>query len=114
MLLVVAVLLSVFILDDPWNWAVVALGGTLEAAESWLYVRWSKRRRAVVGVEALIGTRALVVSDCRPHGQVRIAGELWGARCPGGSVAGEAVVVRAIDGLTLLVERPLDISSGTE
>jgi membrane protein implicated in regulation of membrane protease activity len=104
MLLVVALLLAVFVLDEPWSWAVVAVGGALEAVESWLYIRWSQRRRPQVGVEALIGKHAVVTAECRPEGQVRVAGELWQACCEAGAAAGDEVVVRAVDGLSLVVE----------
>ncbi len=104
MLLIVSLLLAVFVLEEPWSWAAVVVGVTLELGESWFYVRWSQRRRPHVGVEALVGRQAVVASDCRPEGQVRVAGELWRARCEEGASAGEAVVVRAVEGLTLAVE----------
>jgi membrane protein implicated in regulation of membrane protease activity len=104
MLLVVALLLAIFVLDEPLSWVVVVVGGTLEVAESWLYIRWSQRRRPDVGVEALIGRRAIVAADCRPYGQVRVAGELWQARCAAGAAAGDEVLIRSVDGLTLVVE----------
>ena len=104
MLLVLSLLLAIFVLDEPWSWIVVVAGGTLELGESWLYVWWSQRRRPAVGVEALVGRQAVVASDCRPEGQVRVAGELWGARCDEGASAGETVVVADVDGLTLVVE----------
>lgn len=104
MLFVAALLLAIFVLDEPWTWIAVAVGGTLEVVESWLFVRWSQRRRPHVGVEALVGRRAIAASDCRPDGQVRIAGELWQARCDAGVAAGAELVVREVDGLTLVVE----------
>ena len=104
MLLVVALLVAVFVLDEPWTWIAVGLGAAWEIAETTLIVRWSKRRTAVVGVEALVGQRALVAADCRPVGQVRVVGELWQARCDVGADVGDEVVVRALDGLTLVVE----------
>ena len=104
MLLVVAILLAVFVLEEPWTWIVVLAGATFEVGEATLFVRWSKRRRAVVGVEALIGQRALVAAECRPVGQVRLVGELWQARCVPGADVGDEVIVRALDGLTLVVE----------
>lgn len=104
MLLVVAILLAIFVLEEPWSWVAVAGAGVLELAEAWLLVRWSQRRRSVVGAEALVGRLAVVSADCMPTGQVRVAGELWQARCPGGAAAGDEVVVRGLDGLTLLVE----------
>ena len=105
MLLIVAILLAVFVLDEPWTWVAVLAGATYELVETTLIVRWSKRRRAVVGAEALIGQRALVAADCRPVGQVRLVGELWQARCDPGADVGDEVIVRALDGLTLVVER---------
>jgi membrane protein implicated in regulation of membrane protease activity len=104
MALAVAILLAVFVLEEPWTWVAVALGATIEVAESAGLIWWSKRRRAQVGAETLLGRRAVVSADCIPIGQVRVAGELWQARCAGGAGVGEEVVIRAIDGLTLVVE----------
>jgi membrane protein implicated in regulation of membrane protease activity len=103
-ILLVSLLLGIFVLEEPWNWVVVALGATLEIAETALFVWWSKRRKAAVGTETLVGRRAVVSVDCRPHGQVRVAGEIWQARCAAGADVGEAVVVREVKGLTLVVE----------
>jgi membrane-bound serine protease (ClpP class) len=102
--LVVALLLAFFVLDEPWSWLVVALGAGWELAETILIVRWSQRRRSVVGAEALVGQRGVAAGDCMPEGQVRITGELWRARCAGGVSAGDEVVVREVDGLTLVVD----------
>jgi membrane protein implicated in regulation of membrane protease activity len=102
--LAVAVLLAVFVLPSPWGVAAVAGAFVLEVAEAWLFVRLSRRRRARVGAEALIGATAQVVVPCRPVGQVRVHGELWQARCDAGADAGETVRVTALEGLTLLVE----------
>jgi membrane protein implicated in regulation of membrane protease activity len=102
--LVVALALAILVLDEPWNWVVVGLGATWELAETTLLVRWSQRRRSVVGAEALVGQRAVVAADCMPVGQVRVAGELWQARCEAGAGVGNEVVVRAVEGLTLVVE----------
>jgi membrane protein implicated in regulation of membrane protease activity len=104
MALAVGILLAVFVLDEPWTWVAVALGGTIELAETGGLIWWSKRRRAEVGAETLLGRRAVVSADCMPVGQVRVAGELWQARCAGGAGVGDEVVIRAIDGLTLIVE----------
>lgn len=102
--LLVAILLAIFVLDEPWDWIVLGLGGAWELAETTLLVRWSQRRRAVVGAETLVGRRAIVATACMPEGQVRVAGELWRAHCRAGAAAGDAVVVREVDGLTLVVE----------
>jgi membrane-bound serine protease (ClpP class) len=102
--LLVGLLLALFVLDEPWSWLAVAVGGLWEIAETVLLIRWSQRRRAVVGAEALVGRRAVVAVDCMPEGQVRVAGELWRARCEGGASVGDEVVVREVDGLTLVVD----------
>ena len=97
MALVVAVLLAVFVLDEPWSYVAVAGGGAIELGEAWFWWRWSHRRRPSVGVEALVGLTGEMTDD----DWVRVNGELWRAR--GGS-AGDRVRVRAVDGLTLDVE----------
>ncbi len=102
--LVVALALAILVLDEPWSWIVVGLGATWEIAETTLFVRWSQRRRSVVGAEALVGRRAVVSADCMPEGQVRVAGELWQAHCEAGAGVGDEVVVRAVEGLRLVVE----------
>ncbi len=101
-----AILLAVFVLEEPWSWVAVALGATVEAAEAALLIWWSKRRRVAVGAETLVGRKAIVSVACRPYGQVRVAGEIWQARCDPGADVGEAVVVREVDGLTLVVDAP--------
>jgi membrane protein implicated in regulation of membrane protease activity len=100
MLLLGGILLAVFVVPWPWGIATVLGGGVLDIAESLVLLRWSKRRRSPVGVDALLGQTAVVANPA----QVRIAGELWEARSGRVLVAGERVKVRAIEGLTLVVE----------
>ena len=102
--LLVALALAILVLDEPWSWVVVGLGAAWEIAETTAIVRWSQRRRSVVGAEALVGRQAVVAADCMPQGQVRVAGELWQAYCAVGAGVGDDVVVRAVDGLRLVVE----------
>lgn len=104
MALAVAIVLAVFVLEEPWTWVAVGVGATIELAETGGLIWWSKRRRAEVGAETLLGRRAVVSAECMPNGQVRVAGEIWQARCAGGAGIGDEVVIRAIDGLTLVVE----------
>jgi membrane protein implicated in regulation of membrane protease activity len=104
MLLLGAILLAIFILPSPWGIVAVISGGLLDVGESLVLLKWSRRRRAVTGAEALVGQTAVVVTPCRPLGQVRIAGEIWAARSESGADPGDEVVVRAVDGLTLLVD----------
>ncbi len=104
MILALSILLAVFVLEEPWNWVAVAFGASFELAESGFLIWWSKRRRVAVGAETLVGRRAVVSVDCMPEGQVKVAGEIWRARCDTGAGVGAAVVVREVRGLMLVVE----------
>jgi membrane protein implicated in regulation of membrane protease activity len=99
----IAILLALFLLPSPWGVVTVAAAVVFEVGEAAFWVWVSRRRRAQVGAEALIGATAQVVEPCRPEGLVRIHGELWRARCNAGADAGETVRVVALDGLTLVV-----------
>lgn len=89
----------------PWGIVVLAAAAALDAGESLFWLWLSRRRRAAVGAEALVGRTAVVVRACRPLGQVRLDGELWQARCLEGADEGEEVRVTGLERLTLLVER---------
>jgi membrane-bound serine protease (ClpP class) len=103
-LFLVGVLLAVFVLPQPWGLVAIAVGAALDIAETGGFLWWSGRRKALVGVEALVGRRGVAVGDLRPEGQVRVGGEIWKARCEGYCEAQTEVVVRGVDGLTLVVE----------
>jgi membrane protein implicated in regulation of membrane protease activity len=103
-LFAIAVLLAIFVLPAPWGFVAVAVGAALDLSETGLFLWWSKRRRALVGIETLVGKRGVAVGDLWPEGQVKVDGEIWNARCEGGCDTGAAVVVRNIDGLTLDVD----------
>jgi len=104
-LFVVAVILAVFVIPQPWGLVLVGVAAVVEIGETFFWIWLSQRRRAKVGAETLIGAVAEVVSACRPDGQVRVQGELWRARCDEGADRGETVRVVDRDGLTLRVER---------
>jgi membrane-bound serine protease (ClpP class) len=99
-LLLGGILLAVFVVPWPWGIVTVAAGGLLDIGESLAFVKWSRRRRSPVGAEALVGQTAVVATAT----QVRVAGELWEARSDAPLRMGDQVVVRAVDGLTLVVE----------
>lgn len=104
MSLLIAILLAVFVLPSPWGFVAIAAAGLLDTGETYLWFRWSRRRRAAVGAEALAGKTGVAATDLWPEGQVKVEGELWRARCEGGVDAGSRVVVTGIEGLTLTVE----------
>jgi membrane protein implicated in regulation of membrane protease activity len=103
-LFLIALALAIFVLPSPWGIAAVAAGGLLDIGETILFIRWSKRREATVGVGTLVGKHGVAVTDLWPEGQVKVDGEIWRARCDGGCDSGTAVVVRSVEGLTLLVD----------
>jgi membrane-bound serine protease (ClpP class) len=103
-LLVVAIVLAIFFLPQPWGIVAVVAAGVVEAAESLALLRWSKRRRTRVGVETLVGRTAIAVGRLAPRGQVKIGGELWEACSDRPVEGGTEVVVKGIEGLTLVVE----------
>ena len=105
MTVVVAILLAIFVLPSPWGLVAIVVAAVIEIGESWFWIRYTRRRRAVTGAEGLIGAEAVVVEACRPDGRVRVQGELWRARCARGAEVGEHVHVAAVnDDLTLDVE----------
>jgi|SRR5215471_3986139 membrane protein implicated in regulation of membrane protease activity len=106
MILLAAIILAILVVPSPWKAPLIAAAGIWEATEAFLWMRWSHRRRARVGAEALLGVHAQVVGRLDPVGQVKVNGELWQARSVRGwSVApGSDVLVLGLEGLTLLVE----------
>ncbi len=103
MLFVLAVVAAILWVPGPWGIALIVAGGAIEIGEAFVWWHWSRRRRAAVGVEALVGRRAVVILACRPDGQVRFDGELWRARCAAGADPDDRVVIEAVEGLTLVV-----------
>ena len=106
MLTIVAVVLALTVLPSPWGVVAVVGAFLIDVGETWFFVRWSKRRRATVGVETLVGRTAVVVRALTPRGQVKLDGEVWEARGPEGLPSGSEVVVTHVDGLVLDVEPP--------
>jgi membrane-bound serine protease (ClpP class) len=103
-LFLVALLLAIFVLPSPWGIVVVVGAAVLDLAEIGVGLWWSKRRKAAVGGDALVGVTGVAVGELWPDGQVKVNGEIWRARCDGGCEAGTSVVVLAVEGLTLEVE----------
>jgi membrane-bound serine protease (ClpP class) len=103
-LTIVAIVLALTVLPSPWGGVAIVAAFAIDAAEAAFFVRWSKRRRATVGVETLVGRRAVVVRSLTPRGQVKLDGEVWEARGPEGLSPGTEVVVTHLDGLVLDVE----------
>jgi membrane-bound serine protease (ClpP class) len=105
LLLVLAVLAAIFLVPAPWNVVLVVGAAVVEGVEVWFFRWWTRRRRPVVGAEALVGEIAIATTALDPTGQVRVVGELWRARSDRPVAVGERVVIRALEpDLTLMVE----------
>lgn len=64
------------------------------------------RKKPVVGLSNMVGSRGEVVSRLDPEGLVRIKGELWKAKSAGRRIdAGEEVTVVRREGLKLIVRK---------
>jgi membrane-bound serine protease (ClpP class) len=81
----------------------IAFGG-ITAFLAHIAVR-AQRNKAVTGPEALLGLVGLAQQPIAPRGQVLVRGELWQAESEAPIGPGDSVRVRAVRGLTLLVER---------
>ncbi|HEX9849712.1 nodulation protein NfeD, partial [Candidatus Deferrimicrobium sp.] len=96
---------------DPYvriSWTVlttmVALSAVFFAAVISLAVR-SQLRKPTTGREGMVGETGEAVTDIDPKGKVHVVGELWDARCDRPVRKGDRVVVKAVDGMTLIVDR---------
>jgi membrane-bound serine protease (ClpP class) len=104
MFLLLGILLLI-VLSSPW--ALVAFGVCLVLGFGELLF-WRGRVKGLPersGPEQLIGQEARVVQECRPLGQVAIAGERWAGRCDDGADVGEVLKVVGRDRLVLVLER---------
>ncbi len=112
MLFVIGSLLAIALLDSPERYLVIGVLALVEIFETLLWLRWRKVR-AKTGQEGIVGTHGRALTDCRPEGQVKIKGQIWKARCPGGVGAEEEIVVTGSHGLTLDVAKiPTSAAAG--
>ncbi len=64
------------------------------------------KKKPVVGLPTMIGSKGKVVNPLAPEGIIRIKGELWEATSVGGNIDnGEEVTVVGQDGLKLIVDK---------
>ncbi len=101
---------------DPFlrvSWTVligmVALSAAFFGVVISLAVR-SQFRKPFTGSEGMVGETGEAVTDIDGKGKVFVVGELWDARCDRPVRKGEPVTVKAVHGMTLVVEpgRPDD------
>jgi len=99
---------------DPYlrvSWTVlgtmVALSAVFFAAVISLAVR-SQLRKPSTGSEGMVGEIGEAVTDIDGKGKVHVVGELWDARSDRPVRKGERVIVKGLDGMTLIVEPDKD------
>jgi len=103
---------ALILVESPWPEARIrlstALGVTLPlAAIIVILMRLAlaaQRKKAVTGVEGMLGALGRAQTDLDPEGKVMVRGEIWDARAKTKILKGTDVGVREIDGLTLVVE----------
>jgi len=107
-IVVVVLILALVFLPYPANLAVIGLAAVVEVS-LWIFgVRYSRRRRAQVGVQTMIGTYGEAITALAPGGQVKVDGEIWEARAAGAARVGDTVRVTGVHGLVLDVEKAED------
>ena len=76
------------------------------AVTTYSIVSRSLKRKPVIGLPNMIGSKAKVVSPLDPDGLVKIRDEIWQAKSAGMKIDnGEMVTVIEQDGLVLIVDR---------
>ena len=64
----------------------------------------ARRNKVVTGAQGLVGETGVAQTALSPQGKVFVHGELWDAIASSAMPAGQLVVVRRVDGLTLQVD----------
>jgi len=103
-----------------WRWAlprfgielslyvliIIMVGWLVYAVVTFIVVTRALGKKAVIGLQTMIGSRGKVARPLAPEGMVRIKGELWGATSEEGEIdIGEEVIVVGEDGLKLIVRK---------
>jgi len=95
---------------DPFlrvSWTVlitmVGLSAVFFTAVISLAVR-SQIRKPSTGSEGMVGEAGVAVTDFDGKGKVHVVGELWDARCGLPIRKGDPIVVKGLEGMTLVVE----------
>jgi membrane protein implicated in regulation of membrane protease activity len=69
--------------------------------------RWTATKKTKTNVDVMIGQKGIVIKSITPNvdGRVRVRSEEWKARADGDISEGEEIVVTAVSGVTLNVEK---------
>jgi len=89
-------------------WGLIALMAAWSAISIFIYRAGSRalRRKPVLGLPAMIGSKGKAISPLAPSGFIRIRGELWDAISSDDRIdTGEEVTIVGQDGLKLVVHK---------
>ncbi len=85
---------------------IVMVAWAVYAVSTFMIVTRALKRKALVGLPNMVGSRGRVASPLAPEGLVMIKSELWGARSIERDIdKGEEIVVVGQDGLKLIVRK---------
>jgi membrane-bound serine protease (ClpP class) len=105
---------ALILVDSPWPEARIRLSTALAVAVPLAFitvilVRFAvaaQRSKAVMGGTGMIDSIGVAQTDLAPEGKILVRGEIWNAHAETPVAQGERVRVKAVEGLTLLVEKP--------
>ena len=103
-MLIILAFVLLLLLPTPWNLVGFIVAFVLGLGELFVWQRTVRNRPRAVGAQNLIGRQAVVVTACKPDGQVRLDGEIWSARSDPVASEGETVRIVGRRRLRLLVE----------
>jgi membrane-bound serine protease (ClpP class) len=103
---------SLILVDSPFPGAGIRLSTSLSVALPLAIIMvfllrlalLARRQKVVTGDEGMIDSVGTAQTDLEPQGDIFVHGEIWKARAGGKIPKGTRVRVRAVDGLTLVVE----------
>ena len=88
----------------PWQTALLLYGAIIAVS---LFIYWkvmlSQMRRPMIGTRAMVGQYAIVLNAGTGTTSVRFHDEIWRAYSKETLEVGQKVVIRAVEGLTLVV-----------
>jgi membrane-bound serine protease (ClpP class) len=103
-IVIITLILALIFLPWPWDLVAIAIAAVVEVCLAVFGIRYSRRRRAQVGVQTMVGTVGEALTALSPRGQVKVDGEIWEANAENGIRAGDPVRIKAVHGLVLEVE----------
>jgi membrane-bound serine protease (ClpP class) len=101
---------AMMLVDAPLRiaWSAFVPAALAMAAGTILLVRLvvqAQKRRPLTGAAGMIGVRGTADTELRPEGWVLVAGERWRGRADAPILAGEAVLVTSVEGLSVRVRK---------